>query len=134
MNEAMEQQTVTISKANIHASLRAETTVLAAGNPKLGRFDPYTPIPQQIDISPALLSRFDVIFIIRDLPNKLQDEAIASHVLEEHQQEVISDIIEPKLLRKYIAYAKQKIKPKLSDEAVDEIKEFYVRLRNQSTR
>src|SRR3989338_6600582 len=134
MNEAMEQQTVTISKANIHASLRAETTVLAAGNPKLGRFDPYTPIPQQIDISPALLSRFDVIFIIRDLPNKIQDEAIASHVLQEHQQEVIRDIIEPKLMRKYIAYAKQKIKPKLSDEAVDEIKEFYVRLRNQSTR
>ena len=134
MHEALEQQTVTVSKANIQATLRAETSVLAAGNPKLGRFDPYTPIPQQIDISPALLSRFDVIFIIRDLPNKIQDEAIASHVLQEHQQEVIRDIIEPKLMRKYIAYAKQKIKPKLSDEAVDEIKEFYVRLRNQSTR
>jgi len=123
---------VTISKANIHASLRAETTVLAAGNPKLGRFDPYTPIPQQIDISPALLSRFDVIFIIRDLPNEKQDEAIASHVLEEHQQEVIRDILDPKILRKYIAYAKQKIKPALSDEAVEEIKEFYIKLRNRS--
>ena len=132
MHESMEQQTVTIAKANIHATLRAETTVLAAGNPKLGRFDPYTPIPQQIDISPALLSRFDVIFIIRDLPNKTQDEAIASHVLEEHKQEVIRDVIEPKLFRKYIAYAKQKIKPKLTNEAVEEIKEFYVKLRNQS--
>lgn len=132
MHEAMEQQSVTISKANIHASLRAETTVLAAGNPKLGRFDPYTPIPQQIDISPALLSRFDVIFIIRDLPNKTQDEAVASHVLEEHKQEVIRDIVPPKSLRKYIAYAKQKIKPKLTDEAIEEIKNFYVKLRNQS--
>ncbi len=132
MHEALEQQSISISKANIHATLRAETTVLAAGNPKLGRFDPYTPIPQQIDISPALLSRFDVIFIIRDLPNKAQDEAIASHVLEEHQQEVIRDIIEPKLLRKYIAYAKQKIKPKLSNSAAEEIKDFYVKLRNQS--
>lgn len=132
MHEAMEQQSVTIAKANIQATLRAETTVLAAGNPKLGRFDPYTPIPQQIDISPALLSRFDVIFVIRDLPNKAQDESIASHVLEEHQQEVIRDIVDPKLLRKYIAYAKQKIKPKLSDEAVEEIKNFYVKLRNQS--
>ncbi|MAG37945.1 AAA family ATPase [Candidatus Pacearchaeota archaeon] len=132
MHEAMEQQSVTISKANIHATLRAETTVLAAGNPKLGRFDPYTPIPQQIDISPALLSRFDVIFVIRDLPNKVQDEAIATHVLEEHQQEVIRDIVDPKILRKYIAYAKQKIKPKLSDEAVKEIKSFYIKLRNQS--
>ena len=132
MHEAMEQQSVTISKANIHATLRAETTVLAAGNPKLGRFDPYTPIPKQIDISPALLSRFDVIFVIRDLPNKAQDEAIASHVLQEHQQEVIRDIVNPKLLRKYIAYAKQKHHPKLTDEAVEEIKEFYVKLRNQS--
>ncbi|MEK6846616.1 MAG: minichromosome maintenance protein MCM, partial [Nanoarchaeota archaeon] len=65
MHEAMEQQTVTISKANIQASLRAETSVLAAGNPKFGRFDPLIPIPQQINISPALLSRFDVIFILR---------------------------------------------------------------------
>ncbi len=132
MHEAMEQQTVTIAKANIHATLRSETTVLAAGNPKLGRFDPYTPIPQQIDISPALLSRFDVIFVIKDIPNKAQDEAIASHVLEEHQQRVVRDIIEPKLLRKYVSYAKQKYKPKLTDEAVEEIKEFYVKLRNQS--
>jgi replicative DNA helicase Mcm len=133
MHEGMEQQTITISKANIHATLKAETTILAAGNPKLGRFDPYTPIPQQIDISPALLSRFDVIFVIRDLPNKTQDEAIATHVLEEHKQNIIRDIVEPSLLRKYIAYAKQKYKPKLTEESVEEIKEFYVRLRNQST-
>jgi len=134
MHEAMEQQTVTISKANIHATLRAETTVLAAGNPKLGRFDPYTPIPQQIDISPALLSRFDVIFVIRDLPNKAQDEAIATHVLEEHSQEVVRDTIDQKLLRKYIAYAKQKVSPKLTKEATDTIKDFYVKLRNQSVK
>ena len=133
MHEAMEQQTVTVSKANIQATLRAETTVLAAGNPKLGRFDPYTPIPQQIDISPALLSRFDVIFVIRDLPNKVQDEAIASHVLEEHKQTVIRDVLDQKLLRKYISYAKQQMKPKLTEEAIDEIKDFYIKLRNQST-
>ncbi len=132
-NNMVLHNSVTISKANIQATLRAETTVLAAGNPKLGRFDPYTPIPQQIDISPALLSRFDVIFVIRDLPNKTQDEAIASHVLEEHQQKVVRDIIPPNLLRKYIAYARQKIKPALTNEAVEEIKEFYVKLRNQSS-
>ena len=134
MHEAMEQQTVTISKANIHATLRAETSVLAAGNPKLGRFDPYTPIPQQIDISPALLSRFDVIFILRDLPNRAQDEAIASHVLEEHKQKVVRDVIEPKLLRKYISYARKKQAPKLTEEASNEIKDFYISLRNQSVR
>lgn len=133
MHEAMEQQTVTISKANIQATLRSETSVLAAGNPKLGRFDPFTPIPQQIDISPALLSRFDVIFILRDIPNKNQDEAIASHVLEEHKQEVVREVIDPALLRKYIAFA-QNIRPKLTDEAADEIKNFYISLRNQSVR
>jgi replicative DNA helicase Mcm len=131
MHEAMEQQTVTISKANIQATLRSETSVLAAGNPKMGRFDPFTPIPQQIDISPALLSRFDVIFVLRDIPNKNQDEAIASHVLQEHKQEVIRDVVEPSLLRKYVAYA-QRLNPKLTDEAIDEIKGFYVKLRNQS--
>jgi replicative DNA helicase Mcm len=131
-NNMILHNSISISKANIHATLRAETTVLAAGNPKLGRFDPYTPITQQIDISPALLSRFDVIFVIRDLPNKTQDEAIAMHVLEEHKQGVIRDVIEQKLLRKYIAYAKQKIKPKLTDSAIEEIKNFYVKLRNQS--
>ena len=134
MHEAMEQQTVTISKANIQATLRSETSVLAAGNPKLGRFDPYTPIPQQIDLTPALLSRFDVIFVLRDLPNREQDEAIASHVLEEHKQQVVRDVLDPKFLRKYISYAKNKTPPKLSEEASDEIKEFYISLRNQSTR
>jgi replicative DNA helicase Mcm len=134
MHEALEQQTVTISKANIQATLRAETAVLAAGNPKLGRFDPYTPIPQQIDITPALLSRFDVIFVIRDLPNKIMDEKIASHVLEEHKQEVVRDVIEGGLLRKYIAYSKQKVSPKLTDGAIDEIRNFYIKLRNQPGR
>ena len=134
MHEAMEQQTVTISKANIQATLRSETSVLAAGNPKLGRFDPYTPIPQQIDLTPALLSRFDVIFVLRDLPNREQDEAIASHVLEEHKQQVVRDVLDPKFLRKYISYAKNKTPPKLSEEASDEIKEFYISLRNQSTK
>src|SRR3989339_341993 len=75
MHEAMEQQTVTISKANVQASLRAETSVLAAGNPKFGSFDPYQPIAQQIDIPPTLINRFDVIFTLRDMPNREKDEA-----------------------------------------------------------
>ena len=81
-----------------------------------------------------MLSRFDVIFVIRDLPNKAQDEAIATHVLEEHSKQLPKDVIEPKLFRKYISYAKQKIKPALTEEAIEEIKSFYVNLRNQSIR
>ncbi len=131
MHEAMEQQTVTISKANIQATLRSETSVLAAGNPKLGRFDPLQPIPQQINISPALLSRFDVIFILRDLPSRAQDEAIARHVLQEHKQEIVREVIDPKLIRKYVAYARKTVKPKLTDEAISEIMEFYINIRNK---
>jgi replicative DNA helicase Mcm len=130
MHEALEQQTVTISKANVQATLRAETSVLAAANPKFGRFDPYQPIAQQIDIPPTLLNRFDVIFTLRDIPDKAKDEAIAAHVLKEHQKGGETSIIDRELLRKYIAYAKQRCKPKLTDEALEEIKKFYVELRN----
>jgi len=130
MHEAMEQQTVTISKANVHATLRAETSVLAAANPKFGRFDPFQSIAQQIDLPPTLINRFDVIFPLRDLPNKEKDELIATHVLHEHQKMGEEMLISKELLRKYVAYAKQRIKPFLSDKAVEEIKEFYVELRN----
>ena len=133
MHEAMEQQTVTISKANVQASLRAETSVLAAGNPKFGRFDPYQTIASQIDIQPTLLNRFDVIFILRDNPDKAKDDAIASHVLFEHKDTKARGSIDVELFRKYVAYAKKIIQPKLSDEAIEEIKKFYVTLRNAPT-
>ena len=122
--------TVTISKANVQATLRSETSVLAAGNPKFGRFDPYMPIAQQVDIQPTLLNRFDVIFMLRDMPDKNKDDAIASHMLKEHQTSATKGTIDQELFRKYVAYSKQKINPKLSDEAVHEIKSFYVTLRN----
>jgi len=131
MHEAMEQQTVTISKANVQASLKAQTSVLAAANPKFGRFDPFMPIPQQIDLPPTLINRFDIIFTLRDLPDKNKDERIAAHVLREHQKETKEVLIDSSLLRKYVAYAKQKVNPKLSTEAVEELKRFYVELRNK---
>jgi replicative DNA helicase Mcm len=133
LHEALEQQTITISKANIQATLRAETTVLAAANPKLSRFDPYTPIPAQIDLPPSLLNRFDLIFPIRDIPDKEKDDKIAGHILNFYRGEVkdeVKKIIEPKLMKKYIAYAKKNIRPKMTVDASNEIKEFYVSLRN----
>ncbi len=131
MHEAMEQQTVTISKANVQASLRAQTSVLAAANPKYGRFDPMEMMAKQVDLAPSLLNRFDVIFILRDLPNRDRDESIATHVLGEHKQRAKYDIIDKDLLRRYIAYSRQKYNPVLTDEAVKCIKDFYVGLRNQ---
>ena len=133
MHEAMEQQTITISKANVQATLRAETSVLAAANPKFGRFDPYQSIAQQIDLPPTLINRFDVIFPLRDLPDKKKDELIAIHVLDAHRKAEEETIIDKDLFRKYVAYAKQRVKPFLSDDAVEEIKRFYVELRNMPT-
>tara|TARA_Y100000034_G_C6895095_1_gene412509 strand:+ start:547 stop:2556 length:2010 start_codon:yes stop_codon:yes gene_type:complete len=131
MHESMEQQQISISKANIQATLRTQTSVLAAANPKLGRFDPYASIASQIDLPPALINRFDLIFPVRDIPNKERDEKIALHVLKLQKDEGrIKTEIDNKLLRKYIAYSKQNIKPLLTDTAVDEIKKFYVNLRN----
>jgi replicative DNA helicase Mcm len=131
MHEAMEQQTVTISKANVQATLRAETSVLAAANPKFGRFDPYQSIAQQIDIPPTLINRFDVIFTLRDIPNKEKDSRIATHVLAEHRKGGENMLIPKEIFRKYVAYAKQKINPELSEAAIEEIKRFYVELRNK---
>src|SRR3989338_4205285 len=108
MHEALEQQTVTISKANVQATLSAQTSVLAAGNPKYGRFEPLQSITQQIDLPPALINRFDLIFILRDLPNKQQDNAIATHVLNLHQMKDQESPITRDLFKKYVAHAKQK--------------------------
>ncbi len=131
MHEAMEQQSVTVSKANVQAKLRAETSVLAAANPKFGRFDPSQPIAQQIDLPPTLINRFDIIFTLRDIPDRQKDERIAEHVLNEHIKTGEDMTIPRELFRKYVAYAKQKIRPELSSEAIEEIKTFYVDLRNK---
>jgi len=133
MHEALEQQTVTISKANVQACLSAQTSVLAAGNPKFGRFEPTQSVAQQIDLPPALINRFDLIFILRDLPNKAQDDAIATHVLNMHQKKGAKSAVDRELFRKYVAYAKQKIEPALTESSVDEIKNFYVKLRNMQS-
>lgn len=123
--------TVSISKANIQATLRCETTVLAAANPKLGRFDPYEPIAKQIDMPPALINRFDLIFSIKDLPDKEKDEKLAHFILSLHKKHITEEVeIGTDMLRKYLIYARQKIMPRLSDEALEELKEYYVKMRS----
>jgi replicative DNA helicase Mcm len=130
MHEALEQQTVSVAKANIRATLRCETTVLGAANPKLGRFDPYGDIGKQINFPPALISRFDLIFILRDEPDKKRDDLIADHILQTHRDKSKSIAkIDTQFMRKYIAYAK-KIQPVLTQEAIKKIKDFYVSIRN----
>jgi len=129
MHEALEQQTVTISKANIQATLRCETTVLAAANPKFGRFDPYETVANQIDLAPTLINRFDLIFPIKDIPDAKKDEKLASFMLELHQNNIETPPLTTEFLRKYIAYARKHIVPKLTDAAVEELKEYFVKMR-----
>ncbi len=133
MHEALEQQQVSISKANIQATLRCETTVLAAANPKFGRFDPYEAIPNQIDLPTTLINRFDLIFVIKDIPDATKDKELTSFILDLHQDRISEGEVPTKLLRKYIAYAKQHINPKLTDGAIAEIKEYFLKMRGSGS-
>jgi replicative DNA helicase Mcm len=135
IHEALEQQTVSIAKAGIVATLNARCSVLAAANPAFGRYLPNRTVAENVDLPVTLLSRFDLIFIIRDEPNLDKDKAIAEHITTLHAGEVpegFADIIPPDLLRKYIAYARKNIKPVLTPEARERIVQFYIQMRTKS--
>ncbi len=131
LHEALEQQQVSIAKANIQATLRCETSVLAAANPKFGRFDPYGLVAEQIDLPPTLINRFDLIFPIKDMPNREKDEQVASFILALHKDpDKVGGTIPTGLIKKYFAYVRQKINPKMTDAAIDELKQYYISMRN----
>jgi replicative DNA helicase Mcm len=157
MHQAMEQQEISIAKAGISATLRSRCAVIGAANPKLGRFDEFEPIGAQINMPPALMSRFDLIFSLRDKPSRDKDAQLANHILKTHQggevrehrranpngaytiedETALVKRIEPELqadwLRKYVAFAKQNVFPVLTDEAIKRIEDYYVDLRASAT-
>jgi len=154
LHEAMEQQSVSVAKAGITATLKCRCALLGAANPKLGRFDQFIPIAEQINMPPSLLSRFDLIFVMTDQPEAERDAAIAQHIIKthavgelikQHEHEPVAGVddeyirralapvtpdIDPALLRKYIAYAKRTCFPILSDGAKEALIGYYMRLRN----
>jgi replicative DNA helicase Mcm len=156
LHEGMESQTISVAKAGILATLKCRCSILGAANPKLGRFDPYENIPEQINMPPSLMSRFDLIFILQDKPEERRDSNIAGHILKSHYagelnehrknvssshvtedsvktaMKVIQPEVDPRMLRKYIAYAKRKVFPIMSDDAREQIINFYLSLRKQS--
>ncbi|MBN2065684.1 MAG: minichromosome maintenance protein MCM [Candidatus Thermoplasmatota archaeon] len=156
MHQAMEQQEISVAKAGINATLKSRCAILAAANPKLGRFDEFMPIHEQINMPPALLSRFDLIFSILDKPNKARDTDLATHVLRTHKAGEVSEniahskktkhtkkeqeglvenimpVFPPDFLRKYIAYAKRSIFPVLNNDALEVLKNYYVDFRSSS--
>jgi replicative DNA helicase Mcm len=155
MHEALEQQQISVSKAGINATLKSRCSLLGAANPKYGRFDQYEPIGEQIDLEPALISRFDLIFTVTDSPDPDHDAKLADHILTTNyagelntqrtematsnftQDEVdevtqeVAPVIDAELLRKYIAYAKRNCYPTMTDEAKAAIREYYVDLRSK---
>jgi len=145
MHEVMESQRISVAKAGIVATFRAKTSILAAANPKFGRFDSKELPGKQFDIPPTILSRFDLIFPIIDVLDEEKDGKLATHLLNIHKSSAetgkegslpeADNEDKPKLpqdlLRKYISYARLNIHPVLSQEAIDKIKSFYVSLRKQ---
>jgi replicative DNA helicase Mcm len=153
LHEAMEQQSISVAKAGITATLKARCALLGAANPKYGRFDMYGDIADQINMPPSLLSRFDLIFIMTDQPEQRKDLAIAEHILKAHgigeliaqhrktpipgitdeyieqQLTPVKPDIEPSLFRKYVAYAKRSCYPILSAEAKEALVTYYLKLR-----
>jgi replicative DNA helicase Mcm len=144
MHEALEQQTTSIAKAGITATLNARCPVLAAANPKWGRFTADRTIAEQIDLPPTLLSRFDVIYSIKDLPDQARDRLLASRILASHR-DIETEMrgggagstgaggapFPPDLLKKYIAYARRTVKPALTQPALDALEDYYVKVRRQ---
>jgi len=134
IHPAMEQQIVSIAKGGIVATLNARTSILAAANPTLGRYNPYQTVAQNINLPITILSRFDLIFILQDKPEPERDARMAEHILRLHRAEEITyaDLIDPETMRKYIGYSKR-IRPILSDDVVKRFGEFYLKMRTAST-
>ncbi len=157
MHQALEQQEISVSKAGINATLKSRCSLLGAANPRYGRFDPYEPIAEQIDLEPALVSRFDLIFTVQDKPDPEKDADLADHILnanyagelatqrermtnpefDDAEIEAITEDVEPAvdpaLMRKYIAYARRECFPSMTEAARERIKEFYVEMREKGT-
>ncbi len=148
IHEAMEQQSVSIAKAGIVATLNCRTSVLAAANPHLGRYNINKTVAENIRLPPSILSRFDLIFIVRDQPDTSKDDALAEFILDLHMKETelpsfeeedeeteeegsitAMNLIPVELLRKYIRYARKHCHPRLTPAAAKKIKEFYLELR-----
>ncbi|XP_030550655.2 DNA replication licensing factor MCM6 isoform X2 [Rhodamnia argentea] len=134
IHEAMEQQTISITKAGIQATLNARTSILAAANPTGGRYDKSKPLKYNVALPPAILSRFDLVYVMIDDPDDEIDYHIAHHIVRVHQkrEDAIVPAFNTAQLKRYIAFAKT-LKPKLSSEARKVLVESYVALRRGDT-
>ncbi|GLD94802.1 hypothetical protein PINS_up003426 [Pythium insidiosum] len=148
IHEAMEQQTISIAKAGITTILNSRASVLAAANPVFGRYDDMRSASENIDLMSTILSRFDMIFIVRDIQDDARDRQMAAHVVRIHtnagggglqdgssanQQERAGEY-EPWLLKKFITYCRTRCAPRLSVGAAQALQDFYVGVRDDVRR
>jgi replicative DNA helicase Mcm len=133
IHEAMEQHTVSVAKGGIVATLNARAAILAAGNPALGRYEPYRTVAENIALPVTILSRFDLIFVLRDEPEKELDTKMSEHILNLHMTGAVpvESPVPPELLRKYISYSRN-FKPVLAKEALERLRDFYLEMRSAS--
>lgn len=134
LHEVMEQQTVSIAKAGIITTLNARSSILASANPIGSKYNPNLPVPQNIDLPPTLLSRFDLVYLVLDRVDENTDKKLARHIvgmyLEDRPQNAAeAEIVPIELLTSYISYARQNIHPVLTPEAGEELVSSYVALR-----
>jgi replicative DNA helicase Mcm len=131
LHEVMEQQSASIAKGGIVATLNARTSILAAANPIYGKYDPFKNIHENVNLPIPLLTRFDLIFVVRDIPTPQQDRDIAQHILSQHGTygTDTTSLVDIDILTKYLAYAKR-IDPVLTKEAESKIMEFYLKMRS----
>ncbi|EAU88865.2 minichromosome maintenance protein mcm7p [Coprinopsis cinerea okayama7 len=132
IHEVMEQQTISISKAGISTTLNARTSILAAANPLFGRYNTKATVIENVNLPAALLSRFDLLFLILDKPSRDADERLAEHVTFVHMHnrhpELEHDVVPPHIIRHFIARARQK-RPTVPPHVSSYIVDSYVRLR-----
>ncbi|KAF2177498.1 DNA replication licensing factor mcm5 [Zopfia rhizophila CBS 207.26] len=136
IHEAMEQQTISIAKAGITTILNSRTSVLAAANPIFGRYDDMKSPGENIDFQTTILSRFDMIFIVRDDHERGRDERIAKHVMSLQMggrgvEEQVQAEIPVEKMKRYISYCRQKCAPRLSPEASEKLSSHFVSIRRQ---
>jgi len=133
IHEVMEQQTISIAKAGITTTLNARTSILAAANPRMGRYNINRSPDENIDLPTALLSRFDLLFLLLDTPDQQKDDQLARHILHVHQHSTHPALhFEPfgaEFMRAYIEEC-TKHEPVVPDELADVLVEQYVTIRN----
>ncbi|KAL9080104.1 MAG: hypothetical protein Q9157_001064 [Trypethelium eluteriae] len=138
IHEVMEQQTISISKAGITTTLNARTSILAAANPLYGRYNPRISPVDNINLPAALLSRFDILFLILDTPSRDADEELARHVTHvhihsKHPEDASGVVFSPHEVRQWVARARS-YRPVVSKGVSDYCVGAYVRMRQQQKR